>query len=828
MTSPLLDIAAAMRHARDQFIPRAAKWADPGQMAAALDPRTVTTPALKLIDDALADVAAGRTLRLMISLAPQEGKLVADDEVVPTPTGWTRHGDLTPGDLVFHPSGRPVKVLEVHAPAEATMRVRFSDHTSVLVHPAHEWTVSVAGAGYRTLETRELLARGISVGSREAGRGRKFRYHLPLREALDLPDADLPVDPYTLGVWLGDGTTGEASVTHHSGDCYELPYPASKQFVHPTTGIIRTYYRGGLSRDLRQAGVFYRKHIPAAYLRASIAQRRALLAGLIDTDGHVSAVSTQVSFDNANAALVLSAAELIRSLGYRAHVHRPTPPKLSSSGIQGVQEMWRVAFTPHDQGPARLARKAATKLGRRERIAIVGIEEEAPRPGRCITVDSEDGLYLAGEGMLPTHNSERTSRRFPTWMLHRRPDLRIAIVSYAHRVARRWGERIRDDILEHGAKLDLEVKADAAADEWRLTGKLGGCYSVGIGGPLTSRAVDLLIIDDPYKDGKQADSIAWNDRIRGWWEEVAIPRLGPGVAVVIIQTRWREDDLIGWLQQREDGDIWRVINIPAQADHKPAEGETDILGRAPGEFMESSRGRTRADWEARKKAMGTRAWTALCQGRPSPASGDIFKNEWWQEYGAPQWIVRDNGSHWAIGFDEIIISVDCAFKDTDSSDFVALQVWGRRGIEAFLLDQVCEQLSFVDTIDHFRRLCAKWPQATLKLIEDKANGTAVLNMLKRKIGGMVPVEPQGSKTERAYAVSPFVEGGNVYLPAPELAPWVTKLKDQAKRFPRDKNDDMVDALTQALNRLLLDPLLTDDGIVEDDEDGPAEGSISRY
>lgn len=424
--------------------------------------------------------------------------------------------------------------------------------------------------------------------------------------------------------------------------------------------------------------------------------------------------------------------------------------------------------------------------------------------------------------------SERTSRRFPTWMLHRRPDLRIAIVSYAYRIARRWGERIRDDIVEHGDKLGLAVKPDAAADEWRLTGKLGGVYSVGIGGPLTSRAVDLLIIDDPYKDGKQADSQAWNDRIRGWWEEVAIPRLGPGVAVVIIQTRWREDDLIGWLQQREDGDVWEIINIPAQADHDPNKGEVDLLGREPGEYMESARGRTREDWEARKKAMGTRAWTALCQGRPSPASGDIFQDSWWQEYDAPQWAVRDDGAHLAIGFDQVIMSVDCAFKDTEDSDFVALQVWGRRGVDAYLLDQVCERLSFVDTIDRFRRLCAKWPQAILKLIEDKANGTAVINSLKRRIGGMVPVEPDGSKVERAFAVSPFVEGRNVYVPSPEMAPWVDAFKLQAKRFPRDVNDDMVDAMTQALNRLLLAPLLEEEPIVEDDEDGPPEGSISHY
>lgn len=339
---------------------------------------------------------------------------------------------------------------------------------------------------------------------------------------------------------------------------------------------------------------------------------------------------------------------------------------------------------------------------------------------------------------------------------------------------------------------------------------------------------NCLIIDDPYKDGPQADSKAWNERVQSWWTEVAVPRLGPGVAVCIVQTRWREDDLTGWLQQREDGDIWRVVNIPAQADHNPDKGETDLLGREPGEFMISARGRSRDDWEARKKAMGTRAWTALCQGRPAPATGDIFDAGWWQQYEQPQWVVLPSGVHQAIGFDEVIISVDCAFKDTDASDYVAMQVWGRRGVQAYLLDQVHDRMSFVETLQQFQMLAAKWPQAVLKLVEDKANGTALINMLSRSIGGIVPVEPEGSKVERAFAITPFVEAKNVFLPDPKIHLWVYKLIEETKMFPRGAHDDQVDALTQALNRLLLNPLIVNDRIVEDDEDGPPEGSISLF
>lgn len=415
--------------------------------------------------------------------------------------------------------------------------------------------------------------------------------------------------------------------------------------------------------------------------------------------------------------------------------------------------------------------------------------------------------------------SQRTSRRFPLWMLMRNPNLRIAIVAYAHGIARRWGRAIRDDIAVHGGRLGVAVNSSsAAAHEWELVGKPGGVYCAGIRGSLTSRAVDLLIVDDPYKDGEQADSDAWRETVQGFWTEVAIPRLGPGVAVVIIQTRWRDDDLTGWLQKRNDGVEWRVINIPAEADHDPAKGETDPLGREPGEYLVSTRDRTDEDWGAKKLEVGSRAWNALYQGRPAPAGGNVFDREWWQFYDDPPWVERPDGTCIAIGFDEVCISWDMAFKDLDSSDWVVGQVWGRRGVEAVLLDQVRDRLSFVNTCVKVRTLAARWPQAVAKYVEDKANGTAVINQLHRTVGGLIPVEPEGSKVARARAVSPFVEARNVWLPAPEIAAWIDDLIDEAASFPFGVNDDQVDALSQALNRLLLNPLLVDDEIFEDPED----------
>jgi len=422
--------------------------------------------------------------------------------------------------------------------------------------------------------------------------------------------------------------------------------------------------------------------------------------------------------------------------------------------------------------------------------------------------------------------SERTSRRFPTWMLARYPWLRIAIVSYAHGIARRWGRRIRDDIGDHTDQLGISVDpTSSAADEWKLLGHEGSVYCVGIKGALTGKPVDLLVLDDPYKDGEQADSEAWRETVESWWTEVAVPRLGPGVACVIIQTRWRHDDLTGWLQQRDDGIDWRVINIPAQADHNP--GETDLLGRDIGEYMLSARGRSVEQWEQRKREVGARAWNALFQGRPTPASGNVFQRSWFEQhaYYQAQWIEQPDGTRVALGFDEIVASWDMAFKGTDGSDYVCGQIWGRRGIDAYLLDQAHGHMDFVGTCTAVRALAARWPQATAKYVEDKANGTAVINMLKRTVPGLIPVEPEGSKVARAAAVSPLLEAGNVHVPAVELAPWVDDLIEEAVGFPRAKHDDRVDAMSQALNRLLINPLLLESDVFEDDD---SEQSISLY
>lgn len=443
--------------------------------------------------------------------------------------------------------------------------------------------------------------------------------------------------------------------------------------------------------------------------------------------------------------------------------------------------------------------------------ALVDIEA-----GRC------DRLIIS---MPPQEGkTSRVTKIGPLWMLIRNPERRIGIVSYGSDLAETFGREIRQMITSNSGQegtldLGLRIAADnGAVSAWTLDGHRGGVRSIGLAGGLTGRPVDALFIDDPIANREQAESERYRQRAKDFWTSTGSTRLAPGAPVVVILTRWHEDDLAGWLQSREDGHRWRVINIPAQADHDPAKGETDPLGREPGEYMPSARTSERtgeprgpADWEQIKIQAGSRDWQALYQGRPSPAEGGILKRAWWRRYAHPLWIERPDGSRWVPGDGaEVLTSWDMAFKDTKSSDYVVGQVWLRRGPNVWLLDQTRGRLSFVDTCQAVRALAARWPQSGLKLVEDKANGTAVIDALRLTVAGLVPEEPRGSKYARLAAVSPFVEAGNVHLPEPEMAPWVEDLVEECAAFPNGAHDDQCDALSQALNRLLLCPYLPDD------------------
>lgn len=409
--------------------------------------------------------------------------------------------------------------------------------------------------------------------------------------------------------------------------------------------------------------------------------------------------------------------------------------------------------------------------------------------------------------------TSRVTKAGALWALTRNPDLRLGIASYAQSLAEGFGRDIRNWITGYDGTdgtldLGLRIAPDyGSARRWQLDGHRGGVVCVGIGSGLTGRALEALIIDDPFADAEQAGSAYYRERVWDWWQSVGAPRLAPAAPAIVVLTRWHENDLAGRLVAAEDGHRWRVINIPALADHDPAKGQSDPLGREPGEWLTSARGRTAAQWEQIRIQSGSRVFAALYQGRPSPDQGNVWLRPWWRRYQVPPWSQHPDvpGAYRVAECDEMVMSWDMAFKDTKSSDYVVGQVWCRRGADVFLLDQVRKRLSFTDTLTAFTALAARWPQASRKLIEDKANGTAVISTLKSKIPGLVAVNPTDSKYGRATAVAPFIEAGNVLLPAGEIALFdAEELVTESAGFPNAAHDDQVDATSQALAEMLLD------------------------
>lgn len=408
---------------------------------------------------------------------------------------------------------------------------------------------------------------------------------------------------------------------------------------------------------------------------------------------------------------------------------------------------------------------------------------------------------------MPPQNgkSERVSKGYPAWVLSQNPDTRIVIASYQQQIAERITNELRISIKNNGESGGLVIGGKDTEKEWRIRGYRGGVLAASVGGSLTSRSADLLIIDDPVKGLEEARSPTYQARAWRWWTATARTRVQNGGAVIIVLTRWHDQDLAGQLMANNPGE-WEFLRIPAQADHRPELGETDPLGREPGEYMESVQEFDREGWEQVKREVGPQTWAALYQGVPSPDEGGIFPAEW-ARYEQPLWEVQPNGARHVPGIGradhELIQSWDLAFKGTDGSDYVVGQVWLRVGSQAYLLDMVRDRMNFPQTLDAIRALSAKWPQAYAKYVEDKANGPAVMAMLSGEIGGLIPVNPEGGKIARANAVSAYAHAGDILLPAPALLPNVGELLEELKLFPASSHDDSVDALTQAVSQLLL-------------------------
>ena len=328
-------------------------------------------------------------------------------------------------------------------------------------------------------------------------------------------------------------------------------------------------------------------------------------------------------------------------------------------------------------------------------------------------------------------------------------------------------------------------------------------YSMGVGGALTGRGYHLGIIDDPIKNDEEAQSKTRREKIKRWWDKVFFTRKQHGATTIIIQTRWHNDDLIGYIKTLKGRKIIE-IKLNALAE------ENDPLGRKPGEALCPERF-TRKDLELERDSTPNETWQSLYQQQPSPSEGSVFKNEWFNYWGKNNFepiiiqvedkLIEKQPVRLPNDFDLVLQSWDMSFKKTTDGSFVVGQVWGYKKPNFYLLDQHRKREGFSEAKRAVIAMTEKHPEADGILIEGKANGDAVESELKDDIPGIILIEPKGSKEARASAASVMFEGGNVYIPNPKENIFVNTFITELLQFPKGANDDQVDSATQAINRI---------------------------
>jgi len=336
--------------------------------------------------------------------------------------------------------------------------------------------------------------------------------------------------------------------------------------------------------------------------------------------------------------------------------------------------------------------------------------------------------------------------------------------------------------------------------------------ATSVGGAATGEGGDRVVCDDPH-NVQEAESDSVRKGTLDWFDVVMSTRVNdPKTAArVVVMQRCHQQDLSGHLLEQGG---WEHLCLPAEYESPRRSTSIGFIDprQEHGELLWPERFGP-AEMGTLKRSLGSYATAGQLQQRPAPAEGGLLKRHWWrywQPRGAclPPVVVRlADGTQQSIApvdiphrVDEQIQSWDCAFKDLETSDYVVGQLWARLGPAYLLGDQVRARMDCPATVKAVREFSRLHPGALAKLIEDKANGSAVIQMLQHELPGLLPVTPQGGKVARAAAVSPLIEAGNIYLPHPLHAPWVNDFIEECAAFPNGAHDDQVDAMTQALIR----------------------------
>lgn len=421
----------------------------------------------------------------------------------------------------------------------------------------------------------------------------------------------------------------------------------------------------------------------------------------------------------------------------------------------------------------------------------------------------------------PRHGkSETASKLFPAWYLGMCPSHRVMLVSYAAEYAATWGRKTRDILEEWGPQLfNVRIRDDVRArDAWELqqkkglggitggayTNSGGGMVTTGIGGPLTGRGGDLIIIDDPIKNSEEAFSPTIRQKQWDWFISTLMSRKQPKAVVVLIMTRWHEDDLAGRLitNMEAGGEHWEVLNFPALATEAD-----DLLGRDIGDALWPEQYSREVLEETRENA-GSYWFSAMYQQQPIPAKDAVFKMEKLRRYSVegknvPVLGPRDyiyvlhspDGSKRPIGGGTIFTTVDLAVSLKETADYTVVSTWLETPDKDLLLLDVRKiRLEGPDQTPLMLEVYHKFRPAIMH-VEKTGFQLAIIQAAQRAGLPIMPYTPVGDKMARALAPAAKMEAGKVYFPY--QAPWLKVAESEMAKFPADAHDDFVDTLSMA-------------------------------
>lgn len=779
------------------------------------------------ISEHLEAITRGEITRLQINQPPGTMKEIAHSTPICTPRGWRTHGDLLVGDQVFGPDGEPTEVIGVSAEDKfADYEITFSTRETIKCHGDHLWRVCDRWAtdinAWKVVNTRWL--------AEQSGPADRNRFFIPDTWCLQFPHRDdLPLHPYFLGCWLGDGSSISPIITHDVNDAEHieklkrLGYRVERSRAGNGATVISAFTHQDINAKLRNLNIFGNKRIPEAYLLSSKEQRLELLAGLVDTDGCLVKDTHKVKITTCDPALADDYQKLIVSLGFRPHLTLYDAPGYGE--YKSDKTVFVIGFQPDGPIPTAIPRKTATRFdfARRKR-AITGIKKSSsPESARCITVARPDGLYVVGRTNLVTHNSLIASVLWEAWEWGPAglPGLRYLTTSYTETYARRDARKMRDLVLSEWYQTlwpSVVLTRDNEMD-FENTAK-GGRRAMPFAS-LTAGRGNRVVLDDPHSVSTVESDTEREHAVRLFRESVTSRLNDPAHdAILVIMHRLHPKDVCGEIE-RLGLDYVKLV-LPMEYEPKsivhspfyedPRTGEMELLcpERVPREIVEQN-----------KMELGSHAYNTQFQQHASAREGGMFKRHWFKIVDAVPADVTATVRRWDLAASE---------DEGDWTVGLRMSMTGGRSVQLPAVAPVrpggdyrpagartIGGQFYVEDVVRLREGGARMRAAIQTIASQDGSACNIVvpqdpgqagkdqasSIIGENAGYRISAEREtGKKETRAEPFAAQCEAGNIYL---LRGPWNEAFIDELCEFPNGRADDQVDAASGAFNKLVAVP-----------------------